>query len=176
LIKASSNRSADIPFTPFHFGPAVFAKACFPNRYWITPFVLANVLIDCEVLYCLRFSLRPIHRFCHTYIGGTLVGAFAGFVAYAGIKTILMLFPSTWFTNCRNVSSKQLVTDAALSSIVGGISHVFLDSLMHRDMQPFWPIVDGNAFAGIVDVGILHVFLAATGFLGVMLWFMMYEP
>ncbi len=162
-----------IPFTPFHFGPVLFAKGCFPHRNWLTPFILANVFIDCEVLYCLRFSLHPIHGYCHTYIGGTLIGAFAAVVAYGGLRAVLHLAPVTWFTAIRTVSKRKLICDSAVSGLVGGISHVLLDSLMHRDMNPFWPFVNGNALAGIVGVGILHIVLAATGFFGVVLWILM---
>jgi hypothetical protein len=176
VIAASSKKAIAIPFTPFHFGPAFLAKGCFPNRYWITPFVLANVLIDCEVLYCLRFSLSPIHRYCHTYIGGTVVGGLSAVLAYVGIRTLLKLAPKTWFVNCRRTPRRQLIADSAISGLVGGISHVFLDSLMHRDMHPFWPFANGNALAGIVGVGTLHLSLAASGFFGVVLWLLMREP
>lgn len=172
-IASSSNKVVVIPFTPFHFGPALFAKGCFPSRYWITPFVLTNVLIDCEVLYCLHFSLTPIHRHCHTYLGGTLVGGLAAVLAYAGLKTVLRFFPATWFGTLRSKPQKQLIADSAISGTVGGISHVFLDSLMNRDMHPFWPIASGNVLAGIVGVGILHALLAVSGFFGVILWLFM---
>ncbi len=173
LIRFSLKDVTTIPFTPFHFGPAVLAKGCFPHRYWLTPFILANVFIDCEVLYCLRFSLRPIHSYCHTYIGGTLIGALSAVIAYASLKVVLQLAPVTWFPAIRLASTRQLIFDSAASGLVGGISHVFLDSLMHHDMNPFWPFVTGNSFAGIVGVGILHILLAATGFFGCVLWIFM---
>lgn len=164
-----------IPFTPFHFGPVLFVKACFPHRYWLTPFVLANVLIDFEVLYCLRFKLYPIHRFCHTYIGGTSIGAISAILAYIGLRVVLRLVPATWFSSTRVATKKHLMWDSAVSGLVGGISHVFLDSLMHRDMNPCWPFVDGNPLAGIVGVGILHILLAATAFFGAVLWLLMHD-
>jgi membrane-bound metal-dependent hydrolase YbcI (DUF457 family) len=63
--------------------------------------------------------------------------------------------------------------DSGIAGIVGGVSHVFLDSLMHRDMHPFWPIVEGNALAGLVGVGNLHILLAASGVLGGLVWLLM---
>jgi membrane-bound metal-dependent hydrolase YbcI (DUF457 family) len=45
-------------------------------------------------------------------------------------------------------------------------SHVVLDGMMHRDVQPFWPIVPGNPLLGIVEVGRLHLACLVLGFFG----------
>jgi len=51
-----------MPFTPFHFGPGLLIKVCVPRWFWFTSFVLANVLIDCEVLYYMRVGEPPLRR------------------------------------------------------------------------------------------------------------------
>ena len=91
-------------------------------------------------------------------------------LAYAGLKIVLCLPPGKGFMAIRSMHSRQQISDSAIAGIVGGVSHVFLDSLMHRDMHPFWPIASGNAFAGMVSVGILHIMLAASGVFGIVLW------
>ena len=63
-----------MPFTPFHFGPGLFVKAWGPRRFWLTSFVVANILIDVEVLYFLWRNDPPIHRYLHTYVGGIAMG------------------------------------------------------------------------------------------------------
>ncbi|MCA9052295.1 MAG: DUF4184 family protein [Planctomycetaceae bacterium] len=125
------------------------------------------------MLYCLRFSLHPIHRDCHTFVGGTLIGAGSAVVAYYGSKAVLHSTPATWLAAARNASRRQLICDSAFSGIVGGISHVILDSLMHTDMHPFWPVFDGNVLAGSLGVGVLNALLTAAGFFGVVLWMLM---
>ena len=59
--------------------------------------------------------------------------------------------------------------------MVGGVTHIFLDSLMHRDMHPFWPFVEGNALAGVIGGGALHLGLAVMGFFGLVLWLLLRE-
>jgi len=38
---------------------------------------------------------------------------------------------------------------------------------MHRDMNPLWPLIDGNRLLGAVPVGMLHVFCVVSGLLGI---------
>ena len=68
-----------MPFTPYHFGPSGFVGLVF--RKWIDMpvFVLANVIVDVEVLAVGLFGLGwPIHRYCHTLLIGAVVGALWG--------------------------------------------------------------------------------------------------
>ncbi|MCA9061251.1 MAG: hypothetical protein KDA85_22210 [Planctomycetaceae bacterium] len=139
-------------------------------------FVLANLLIDCEVLYRLRYSLYPIHMYCHTYLAGTAIGGVSGFVAFGGWILLLKVVSVTRLREARFAKQRALLSDFLWSGLVGGVSHVFLDSLMHRDMNPCWPMVTGNPLAGIIGTATLHVFLAAAGFFGVVLWFLMRDP
>ncbi len=55
---------------------------------------------------------------------------------------------------------------AFISALVGTYSHVGLDAVMHRDMRPFWPIIYGNGFLGVISVGTLHLLCVALGLLG----------
>lgn len=165
-----------IPFTPFHFGPVFFAKGCCPNRSWVLPFLLANVLVDCEVLYRLHRSLTPIHHVCHTYVGGILIGVITGIMTSYAVVAASRFRLVSRFLKRRDFSNRRLFTDSVVSGLVGGVSHVFLDSLMHTDMHPFWPFLKGNALTGLVSAGLLHILLAASGFFGVIFWLLMREP
>ncbi|MBL8813314.1 MAG: DUF4184 family protein [Planctomycetaceae bacterium] len=165
-----------MPFTPFHFGPVLFAKGLCPNRAWVIPFIIANVLVDCEVLYRLRFSLKPIHHLCHTYIGGAVIGSLAAFIWYFVITRTSRNGLVRRFLIRPDSSTRSLLIDSVVSGVIGGVSHVFLDSLMHADMHPFWPFALGNSLAGLIGVGLLHILLAASGFFGLILWLLMREP
>jgi hypothetical protein len=167
-----------IPFTPFHFGPGLLAKACVPRYFWLTSFLLANVLIDVEVLFYLWRDDPPIHRHLHSYIGGTAMGTIAGVVMFVTIQTIRRALAAQRRLSDRFARAREfhLLIQSGVSGVIGGVSHVFLDSLMHRDMQPFWPFSDHNGLVGLVDVGALHIGCAVAGFFGLAFWLLLQRP
>ncbi len=123
-----------MPFTPFHFGPS--ALVAFPLKKYldIPVFVLANVLIDLEPLTVMYFNLPyPVHGFFHTLIGGVMVGALWGLVAYAmrkPIKSIMSVF---------RLNYEPKLFTMVMSGIFGFWLHIFIDSFMHADIRPFFP-------------------------------------
>jgi hypothetical protein len=166
-----------MPFTPFHFGLGMLAKGCSPRHVWLTAFVLPNVLVDCEVLYYMRIHQGPLHRFWHTCIGGTLAGLAGGVLMFVAWQVVMRLASPRWpwLERLRAASRRRLLLEALAAGFAGGVSHVFLDSLMHYDMNPLWPVVQGNPLAGCVDVGMLHGGLATAGLLGAVLWLFLRE-
>ena len=46
-----------------------------------------------------------------------------------------------------------------------------LDSVMHADVEPFWPFLLNNPFLGFLSVGTLHKLCLCSGFVGVGLYF-----
>lgn len=64
-----------MPITPFHFGPGAALHAAAPRQISFLAFGAANVLIDIEPGYYLLTHQFPLHRFCHTLIGATLIMA-----------------------------------------------------------------------------------------------------
>jgi membrane-bound metal-dependent hydrolase YbcI (DUF457 family) len=52
---------------------------------------------------------------------------------------------------------------------VGTFSHVALDAVMHADMAPFWPMLDGNPWLSAVSIETLHLACFALGALGLLL-------
>ena len=116
-----------IPFTPFHFGPGFFAKACAPQRFWLTSYIVANVLIDLEVLYFLHRNETPIHRYLHTYIGGIAVGLLAGIGMYVATALLIRTLPfkSKWLEELTSTSKSRLFRDSVIGGLLGGVSHIF---------------------------------------------------
>ena len=131
--------------------------------------VLANVLIDLEVIYCLSRNEAPIHRYCHTYAGRFVLGLVAGVFVYAVGRILCRLKKRDHLTPARVGPSGRL-SHALVAGLFGGLSHILLDSLMHDEMAPLWPLADGNALAGVIGTGSLHIALAVAGFFGVVLW------
>jgi membrane-bound metal-dependent hydrolase YbcI (DUF457 family) len=56
---------------------------------------------------------------------------------------------------------------AFVSAFVGTYSHVFLDGIMHTDVQPFAPFASSNPFHHLIDVGVLHLLCLLAGVVGI---------
>lgn len=155
----------------------MLAKAYDPRHFWLTSFIVANVLIDIEVLYYLSRNDAPIHRYLHTYVGGITMGVIAGLLMFGVVQISRRVLPvdSRWVKALAQTSTGMQLRQSLFAGLIGGVSHILLDSLMHNDMNPFWPFVEGNALAGILSVATLHIGLAICGFFGLVFWFLLRE-
>lgn len=126
-----------MPFTPYHFGPSGFLGLTFRKWIDVPVFVLANVAIDVEVAVIGFAGLGwPYHRFCHTLVGGVVVGIALGLIAYPFMPVF------KWGMNLirlpyQRSSLKKLI----LSGILGSWLHVLIDAIYHWDVQTFWPLI-----------------------------------
>jgi membrane-bound metal-dependent hydrolase YbcI (DUF457 family) len=123
-----------MPFTPYHFGPSGFIGLVFRKWIDIPVFVLANVIVDVEVLVIMIFGLGwPVHRYCHTLLIGAIAGALWGVAAYplrGLLKVIMRLIHIPYQSGLR----KMIV-----SGILGAWLHVVIDGAYHSDVRVFWP-------------------------------------
>jgi hypothetical protein len=123
-----------MPYTPYHFGPAGLLGYIFRRWIDLPVFVLANVAVDVEVLiHNIRHLGWPIHRFCHTLIGGSAVGLVWGVLAYFIAEWLLKLTKS-------KLSYKPHFWKMAISGILGGQFHSIVDGIYHYDVKTFWPM------------------------------------
>jgi membrane-bound metal-dependent hydrolase YbcI (DUF457 family) len=109
-----------------------------------------------------------IHRFLHTYLGATL----AGLAAAAG-KPACEWALRLWNSRLSPAQARWLGaapriswTAAVLGGLIGGWSHVFLDSFMHADMQPLSPLEAGNPLLFAIHVDTLYLSCAVAGAVG----------
>ncbi len=123
-----------MPFTPYHFGPSGFIGLVLRKWIDVPVFVLANVIVDVEVLVVMFFGLGvPYHRYGHTLLIGAAVGALWGVAAYRLrplLEGLMQVFhipyqPRFW----------TMVT----SGILGVWLHVLIDGAYHHDVKVFWP-------------------------------------
>ena len=124
-----------MPVTPYHFGPAGLLG--YILRRWIDlpVFVLANIIVDIEVLLVNLIHLgRPYHRYGHTFLIGTAVGAVWGLVAYLGLPIL------SWLMKKIRIPYQTNAFKMIISGILGIWFHVFIDGIYHRDVKPFWPM------------------------------------
>jgi membrane-bound metal-dependent hydrolase YbcI (DUF457 family) len=123
-----------MPFTPYHFGPSGFLGLTLRKWLDFPVFVLANVVVDVEVLIINLLGLsRPFHRYTHTLLLGAIAGILWGVAAYplrnffGRIMRILHIPYQTGFW-------KMVV-----SGVLGVWLHVGIDAIYHWEVLAFWP-------------------------------------
>jgi membrane-bound metal-dependent hydrolase YbcI (DUF457 family) len=148
-----------VPFTPFHFGVGLAAKAA-SGRFSLSLFIALQVVIDLESLYNLAYDRYPVHRFLHTFFGATLLALLS--------SALLFLVAQRWHANAgrRPRPAHRLFTSLLAISLFATWSHVVLDGIMHRDVRPFWPITASNPLLSLVGLGLLHLGCLVLGFFG----------
>lgn len=97
-------------------------------------FLIASVIVDVEPILALALLNYPLHGFFHSFLGGTLA---AFLLAAAMSKLRESLSPLLSFFKLEQKSSFKSITTAALSGIY---IHILLDSRMHSDVRPFYPL------------------------------------
>jgi membrane-bound metal-dependent hydrolase YbcI (DUF457 family) len=131
-----------MPLTPFHLGPGLLVGLLFLRYLDLPTFLVASVILDVEPALVLFFSLdAPLHGFFHSFLGGTVAALLLTAVMS---PTRVVLSPLLSFFKITQESSFPRILLASLSSIY---LHILLDSVMHRDIQPFYPL-DVNPFLG----------------------------
>jgi len=164
-----------MPFTPFHFGPGLLVKAALPKRLSFTSFALTQVAIDVETLYHLARAEWPVHRQCHSVLGGASVGLVVAAGVVVGRPAFSRAFNAVLGADRApqfNAASETDGVAAVVGGLVGGASHSLLDAIVHPDVRPLWPVAPGNQLFGLVSPETLHVLCVAAGVVGVAwLWF-----
>ena len=152
-----------MPFTPYHFGPSGFVGLLLRKWIDIPVFVLANVIVDIEVLLVMVLSLgRPSHRYCHTLLIGAAIGALWGMAAYP----LRGLFKS--MMHGLRLSYETSFWKMAVSGMLGACMHILVDGAYHRDVGVFWPsarislwrIVQDHISRGQIRTACLALFVA----------------
>jgi len=107
-----------------------------------------------------------LHGFSHTYAGATLLAVFSALTGkYLAAVGCYVLGPNRQWL----VKISWRVT--FLSAFIGAYSHVLLDSLMHADLEPFYPFTTSNRFLGLISVAALHKLCQYSGAIGGLLYF-----
>jgi membrane-bound metal-dependent hydrolase YbcI (DUF457 family) len=147
-----------MPFTPFHLGPGALFKAIGWRHFSFMVFGGSQVLMDVEPLVGMIRGSAVLHGYTHTLLGALVIGTIAGAIGRPVSLFFLRLHqvphhPFTW-------------TASFAGAFVGTFSHVVFDALMHADMNPWWPFVDGNPLLGALSTGWLHLGCLAAGAVG----------
>lgn len=113
-----------MPFTPFHMGAGVLAKAIAPRYISLQAFALSQIALDIEAAVGMARGSDVLHGWTHTYSGSLVVvaGAALTWKAIEGRRLYRWTLPV--------LDWKVL----GATMVVGAWSHVALDALIHRDM------------------------------------------
>jgi hypothetical protein len=152
-----------MPLTPLHFGPSSAISLPLHKYLDVPVFLLVNVLIDVEPIAVMIFNLNyPLHGFIHTFLFGALLGVLFAFVAFLAKDAIQKFMKITHFPYEPNLY--KMIAAGTL----GALLHVFLDSIYHGDIQPFFPVMV-NPFYELISQDDLerfcsYAFMLAIGF------------
>lgn len=149
-----------MPFTPYHFGPGLLlGVVLFPFLDFSTVMV-ACVILDIEPLAVIIFHLPfAAHGFFHTYLAATIVSVLLSIAIWplrGYLNKIVSIFGLHQESSFRHIFP---------ASIIGTYFHVFLDSLLYPEMNPFYPLI-ANPFVGIFQLGFVYSSCVFLGLLG----------
>ena len=123
--------------------------------------------MDTQPLIVLISGEGHLHGFTHTYIGAILIAIFAAlsgkYLSEIGLKVLKIS------TNESPISIVWWVV--FLSAFIGSFSHVLLDSIMHWDVEPFFPFTLDNQFLGLISVSMLHKVCLYSGLVGAAIYY-----
>ncbi len=149
-----------MPFTPFHFGPAVLIGMLLVPFIDISAILIGSVILDLEPLVVLLFHLPyPLHGIFHTYIAATIVAILLSLALWP-LRNILNTIVSVF-----GVHQESTLRSLFIASLIGTYSHVFLDSFLYAEMNPFYPLL-GNPFLGLLSTQFTYGLCIASGLLG----------
>jgi hypothetical protein len=156
-----------MPFTPIHMGPGIFIKSILRGSFSLMVFGWTQIVMDIQPLIVLISGAGHLHGFSHTYIGATLIAIFAAltgkYFSEFGLKVLGLSKQDN------QISIVWWV--AFLSAFIGSFSHVLLDSIMHSDVEPFFPFTLDNQFLALMSVTALHKLCLYSGLVGAAIFY-----
>ena len=155
-----------MPFTPFHMGPGILIKALLQGSFSLMVFGWTQIVMDIQPLVVMITGEGHVHGFSHTYIGATLLALFSAltgkYLSELGLKIMGLT---------KNNPTTILWWVALLSAFIGSYSHVFLDSIMHADVEPFYPFTLVNNFRDLISIDALHKVCLYSGLVGAAIYY-----
>lgn len=108
----------------------------------------------------------PLDGFSHTYAGATLLALFSALTGkyLSEIGLFFLGLNRQW-----QVKIGWWVT--VVSAFIGTYTHVLLDSIMHHDVEPFFPLTTMNPLQGFISIASLHNFCIYSGMAGGVVYF-----
>ena len=157
-----------MPFTPFHMGPGILVKSLLHGSFSLMVFGWTQIVMDIQPLVAILTDEGKVHGFTHTYVGSTMIAVFSA---------VTGKFLSQWALGLPSDAVQRGIDThipwwvAFLSAFIGSYTHVVLDSIMHMDIEPFFPFSQSNELLGLISVSALHKFCVYSGIVGTVVYF-----
>ena len=133
-----------MPFTPFHWGPTSCIGLSWFRGVDFPTLLVATTVIDFEPLLVLGLNLGYSHHgFFHSFVGCSLLAVVTGLVMYGVQDKVSEIMAE--FKLKQNSSFKKILW----SSFFGFYFHVLLDSLIYKEMNPFYPLKGNPLYTGL---------------------------
>jgi len=150
-----------MPFTPFHFGPAILLGLLLLKKLDFPTFVAANVAVDWRAfLVFFGFWPEPLHSWQHSYLGATVLSIALGSVMLYLRPYIEVLMQE--FMIEQSFSPKSIF----LAAFSGTFLHVTLDAFHHPSMQTFLPL-DMRPLFGLLSTSEVRALTFSMMFLSI---------
>lgn len=137
-----------MPFTPFHFGPALFFGLLSFSLLDLPTFIVASVIVDIEPFLVLFFNLDyPLHGFLHSFMGRGIIAillAVVMFLIKKYTREIMKLFKLQQDSSFRKI---------LITSLLGIYLHIVLDSFLYLDIKPFYPLDINPLYTNSMFIG-----------------------
>ena len=153
-----------MPFTPFHFGPALVLGLPFRKYFHAPTFMVANVIVDVEPFLVLLLGLRyPLHGYLHTFLSAFLVGLALGCVMFLLERVLHPLYRVFLLEADNGLTLKSF----GVAGVFGTCLHVLLDSPLYADIRPFHPLTANPLLDPALTLGVysLCVWMGIAGIL-----------
>lgn len=154
-----------MPFTPYHVGPGIAAKAILQDRFSLIIFSATQVVMDLQPLVVMLTGRGEIHGSTHTLLGAAVLGI---------LSALAFRYPTLWLLNLflprtRPKAELSWMT-AFFSALAGTFSHAIIDGLIYPDVEPFWPFTTANPLRTGITTPQMITFCVASGVIGLILY------
>ncbi len=150
-------------------GAALAAKAVAPKYFSFLIFGVTQVVIDSEAAFYVIRDDWPYHRFLHTYLGATLAALLAVVIGRPLLERAFRVWNRLIVSDRGSllwVEPRVPLVAAISGALIGGYSHVLLDSFLYMDMRPIAPLSDSNAALNALSTLEVYAMCLALGLLG----------
>ncbi len=163
-----------MPITPLHLGPGMLLKSILHGLFSLIVFAWAQFLMDIQPILVVVTGKGQLHGFSHTYIGATLIAVFSalsGKYVYQKIMGFIENDFSDYQKKLFDVPRKLTTGVCIVSAFIGAYSHVLLDSIMHADVEPFFPLYLENDLHLLISIDKLMKLCFYSGAVGMLIFF-----
>jgi len=154
-----------MPFTPYHVGPGIAAKAILQDHFSLIIFSATQVVMDLQPLVVMLTGRGETHGSTHTFLGATVLGI---------ASALAFRYPTRWLLNLFLPRNRPKVVlswrTAFFSALSGTISHALIDALIYADVEPFWPFTITNPLRIGITTSQMITFCWVSGVIGIILY------